>query len=297
MLRAYANLDYSLQDRVDHSRVDHSRVDQNRVQRVQQTHFRTAGTGPALILLHPSPLSSAFMVPLIELFEDVVTVYAPDTPGYGASDPLAEPGDGLSGYVDWLRRFMESQGLSSAGIYGSATGAQIAIQFAREFPHMTDYVVLDNAVHFSDEERAQIMKDYFPDLAPRSDGSHLQMAWDMSGKLYQYFPWFDQRAESRVAETQAPVELVHATAMSYLLAGCDYDRAYRAAFENENARNVQAIKRPTRIIRWQGSILRKYAGRLDEFEWPQHIRMVRCDASPASRYEALRNVIVELAAV
>ena len=133
------------------------------------------------------------MVPLIELFQDKVTVYAPDTPGYGASDALPDPGDDLSGYVDWLRGFLESQKLSSAGIYGSATGAQIAIQFARKFPEMTNYVVLDNAVHFTDDERARIMKDYFPDMEPRPDGSHLQKAWDMSGKLYQYFPWFDQR--------------------------------------------------------------------------------------------------------
>ena len=133
ILKDYANLSYGEQ--------------------VQQTHFRRAGNGPPLILLHPSPLSSAFMVPLIELLENRVSVWSPDTPGYGASDPLPEPPRDLSGYVDWLARFMDSQGLDSAGIYGSATGAQIAIQFARRHPERAGFLVLENAVHFSDADR------------------------------------------------------------------------------------------------------------------------------------------------
>lgn len=275
MLKNYACLDYDGQ--------------------VQQTHYRASGSGPPLILLHPSPLSSAFMVPLINLFDEVATVFAPDTPGYGASDPLPDPGQDLSAYVDWLRRFMLSQGLTSAGIYGSATGAQIAIQFARTYPEMADYVVLDNAVHFTDEERQRIMKNYFPDLTPQSDGSHFQAAWEMSAKLYRYFPWFDQSDDCKVSDTQPPVELVNGTAMSYLVAGADYDRAYRAAFNNEDAHNIQTIIQPTRILRWQGSILRHYADRLDDFEWPDHIQMVHCEASIEARYKALTNIIAELA--
>ncbi len=274
-LKYYANLDYG--------------------DEIRQTHFRKSGSGFPLILLHPSPLSSSFMEPLIDLVDSMTTVFAPDTPGYGASDPLSEPGEDLSAYVDWLRRFMQSQGLASAGLYGSATGAQIAIQFARTFPEMTDYLVLDNAVHFSPEERAKIMAAYFPDMTPRVDGSHLQLAWDMSSRLYQHFPWFDQSEDSRVSDQVPPLDLVNATAMSYLAAGPDYARAYRAAFNNEDARNIQRVQRPVRIIRWQGSILRSHADSLDRFTWPENIRMVHCDAPVEARYAALKNVIHELA--
>jgi pimeloyl-ACP methyl ester carboxylesterase len=263
---------------------------------VRQTHYRKAGSGPPLLMLHPSPLSSAFLAPLIELFSSRVTAYAPDTPGYGASDPLPSPATDLSPYVDWLRRLLDSLGLASAGIYGSATGAQIAIQFARTYPEMTDFVVLDNAVHFSNEERRRITKDYFPDLAPRPDGSHLELAWEMSSRLYRQFPWFDDSEEARVSDAEPPLGLVHGTALSYLVAGEDYARAYRAAFDNEDARNLQAITRPARVLRWQGSILRRYADRLDDFEWPPNIRMVHCDATPESRYETLINIIAEMVA-
>jgi len=275
-LRKYANIDYEGQ--------------------VHQTHYRHAGSGPPLILLHPSPLSSRFMQPLVELFEGMAEVLAPDTPGYGASDPLPRPGNDLSVYADWLKRFMAAQGIGSAGIYGSATGAQIAVQFARSFPESTDFLVLDNAVHFPDADRQRIMKDYFPDLSPRPDGSHLQVAWNMASRLYHYFPWFDQGDESRVSDQQPPPERVHATVLDYLLAGQDYDRAYRAAFNYEKAQNIQAIQRPTRIIRWKGSYVRRYADLLDDFEWPEHIRMVHCEASIESRYQALVKSIAELTA-
>ena len=263
---------------------------------VQQTHFRSGSSNveQALVLLHPSPLSSAFMAPLIDLFSDRARVLAPDTPGYGNSDPLPEPPQDLSGYVDWLRRFLESQGLASAGIYGSATGAQIAIQFARSHPEMTDFVVLENAVHFEDEDRQRILADYFPDMTPQANGSHLNLAWEMSTQLFRRFPWFDGSDAAKVSDLDPPVALVHGTAMSYLGAGVDYARAYRAAFENEDGRNLQAITRPTRVVRWKGSILRRYADRLDRFEWPSNIRMAHCESSVEARYECLTNIIAEM---
>jgi len=234
------------------------------------------------------------MTPLIELLMPMTEVFSPDTPGYGASDPLPSPPADLAGYVAWLKRFLESQELASAGIYGSATGAQIAIQFARTHPEMTDFVVLENAVHFTDEDRQRIMRDYFPDMTPRADGSHFRLAWEMSSELFRRFPWFDGSDGARVSDLDPPVALVHATAMSYLVAGEDYARAYRAAFNNEDARNLQAIEKPTRVMRWQGSILRRYADRLDGFEWPENIRMVHCEASQEARFRVLEGTIAEL---
>ena len=263
-------------------------------EQICQTHYRSDGSGSPLILLHPSPLSSAFMTPLIELFSNEVQVLAPDTPGYGQSDPLPRPGDDLAPYVDWLRRVMDALGLQSAGVYGSATGAQIAIQFARAHPDRTDYLLLENAVHFENEEREWILKDYFPDMAPRPDGSHLALAWEMSSRLFERFPWFDEREEARISVNGPPVEVINATALSYLAAGKDYARAYRAAFNNEDAANMQRITVPTRVLRWQGSILKRYADRLDNFEWPDHIQMISCEATPEARFEALLAQVREL---
>ena len=54
----------------------------------RQVHYRRAGTGPVVVLCHQSPSSSRETVPLMERLMGDFTVFAPDTPGNGLSDPL-----------------------------------------------------------------------------------------------------------------------------------------------------------------------------------------------------------------
>ncbi len=253
-----------------------------------QTHYRTAGEGAPLIVLHPSPMSSAFMVPVIDTVSDLCRVLAPDTPGYGATEALPEPGEDLSPYVDWLLAFADAQGLDRFLLYGSATGAQIAIEFAHAHPQRLQHLVLDNAVHFTDAERAEIMARYFPDIAPREDGGHLADTWAMAKGLFQGFPWYE---EPEAPLPDPPLSVVQATAVAYLVAGEDYARAYRAAFDNERAERVQSLTVPTTILRWAGSLLREQADRLDDFDWPEHITMEHSEATVEARFEALRTAI------
>ena len=54
----------------------------------RQVHYRRAGSGPAFVLMHESPLSSQSLERLIEALATRFTVFALDTPGYGSSGPL-----------------------------------------------------------------------------------------------------------------------------------------------------------------------------------------------------------------
>lgn len=259
-----------------------------------QTHHRTAGQGAPLVLLHPSPLSSEFLKPQMRVLSDLCEVFAPDTPGYGQSDPLPEdrPQYGrdisLVPYVAWLDAYRQAIGAERLSIYGSATGAQIAIQYGRAHPERVHHLLLDNAVYFEDAEWEQLMLRYFPDISPQRDGSHLQIVWDMVTGLYRGFPWYDQPLSPM---PEVPVEILHATALAYLTAGDNYDRAYRAAFKNERIGNLLALTVPTTIIRWQGSLLKKYADRFDQHSWPANIQMKHCDAPPLARLKAIREVV------
>ena len=274
----------------------------------RQTHYRRAGAGDPLVLLHPSPLSSSWMEPVIGVLSDTVDAIAPDTPGYGASDPppvpsagpgskdhRSEPADGLSDYTHWLLEFIRTLGYERVGLYGSATGAQIAIEFACAYPEVARFLVLDNVAHFTSEERERMLARYFPDLSPRADGSHLVTAWSMVRGLWQWFPWYRQDEEHRIAEPAAiSDEMLQRMLVDHLRAGAGYARAYRAAMRNEDAARVQDIAVPVRIIRWQGGLLRRYADRLDDFDWPAHIRMAPCGPAPEERLAAIRRAVIEL---
>ena len=202
-------------------------------QRPQLIHFRSAGTGPALLMLHASPMSSAALLPFIRLAAEFTTVIAPDTPGYGWSDPLREPTGDLTGYVAALHAFIERLGLESFGLYGTATGAQIAIEFSKTYGARVDYLILDNAAHFTNEERESIVSGYFPDLTPDVTGSHLTRIWSVARDQCMFFPWHQTIPETRLPAGGVNVDVVHQMAMEFLQAGEDYDRAYRAAFANE----------------------------------------------------------------
>ena len=244
----------------------------------------------------------------MEALRDRVRVIAPDTPGYGASDPLPEPpadsgspgphsgpATDLSVYTNWLLEFIRTLGLERAGLYGSATGAQIAIEFARAYPETTRFVVLDNVAHFTSEERERMLARYFPDLSPRADGGHLGEAWSMVRGLWQWFPWYQQDEDHRIAEPAAVSdEILQRMLVDHLCPGRNYARAYRAALRNEDAARVQGIAVPVRIIRWEGSLLRRYADRFDDFGWSANVRMVPCGPTMEERLNAIRSTVNEL---
>ncbi len=76
----------------------------------RQVHYLRAGEGDPALLLHPSPLSASFLRPLIDFLSGSFDVIAMDTPGYGSSDPLEEPGDDLVPYVDAITHFARAVG-------------------------------------------------------------------------------------------------------------------------------------------------------------------------------------------
>ena len=250
-------------------------------------HYRVTGSGPPLFALHPSPLDSAFMAPLMARLADRATVIAPDTPGFGDSDPLPGPIDDLSPCVRVMAALRQALGLDRVGVYGSATGAQIAVEWAKAEPQALSGIMLDNAAAFDDAERSQIIKGYLPDVTPSPDGGHLARAWLAAHDATLFFPWQAPSAENRIAQQLAPAAAMQATARGYLRAGPGYAAVYRAAFRNERVERLAPVSIPFVILRWQGSILARWTGRLDTQSWGAHVTMAHCGPSLDDRWACL----------
>lgn len=256
-------------------------------------HFRMAGKGPAVVLLHPSPMSSAAMTPVMQAFAPHATAIALDTPGYGYSDPLTTDSGDLSAYVDALDKFREKLGIQTMGLYGSATGAQIAIEYAKAYKNRCSFAVLDNAADFEDSIREHVTKGYFPDFSTQVTGSHLAAVWGLALDQLRFFPWHHHTAEARLPTTVIDPNIVQGMALQFLQAGADYDKAYRAAFHNEKAERLLSVEVPTVIVRWAGSILKPYTDRFDQHDWPDNIRMLPLAADMASRMDGLSSIVRE----
>ncbi len=234
-------------------------------------HFLHAGSGPPIFLLHASPMSARSLSPLIELLSKTHTVVAIDTPGYGSSEaPTTQPSD-ISTYADLIHEVQVSLRIPQIGIYGTATGAQIGIRYALDYPDDVSHLFLDNCAHFTDDERENILREYFPDLTPNTDGHHLKLVWDIASNLFKYFPWCFKEEQYKLSSPTPPPHMIHRFALDYIKSGSNYDWAYRAAFAHEDRENIAALKVPSHIFRWESSILKTYTDRIFEGPLPDNV--------------------------
>lgn len=263
-------------------------------------HFRSGGAGFPIVLLHPSPRSSRLLEPFGEVLQPHFQVFLPDLFGYGQSDPLPEPVASLYDYLPYLKQAFDQLGLTSSpaqkfGLYGSATGAQLAIAFANTFPDSVAHVFLDNAAEFTDAQRTDILTRYFVDATPQADGSHVSALWNHIRQSIYAFPWYSERKEDRIRTEKLPDAVEAAICADiltdYLIAGPRYADAYRAAFEHERVENVLKLTVPTTIFRWAGSPILKYIDQLTRHSFPPHIQVQ--DIPATGRFEAMLSTIIQ----
>jgi pimeloyl-ACP methyl ester carboxylesterase len=260
-------------------------------------HYRQQGDATAdeaIVLLHASPRSSIMFEPLMALLAEKAPnrrVVAPDTPGYGLTDPLPTPPQSLTDYLPPLQTFFRALGLRQLTMYGTATGAQLGIAYANTYPADVPHLLLDNACHFTETEREAILSHYFPDLAPQPDGSHLQRTWQMAESFAQYFPWFMADEAHRIGPPPPP-EQTHQTALEFLQTGPGYADAYRAAFAHERAENIHRLNVPTTLFRWQGSMLLPYIDALIASSLPEKINVVETPAPILERLQTISRYLL-----
>ena len=250
-----------------------------------QLHYRIAGSGPAMILMHPSPMSSVALIPAMTVFSKVFTCIAIDTPGYGLSDDCVAEKTDLWGYADVIAQVLDVFGLDSAVIYGAATGAQIGAQFARRYPKRARLLIMDSVGHFSDEDRDQYANGYFVDLTPKRDGTDLLAAWDASRHLTVFFPWMSGRLDQRVQGGTASPESIQHHVDDMLRAGPDYRIAYWEAIRIEDHGNTIQVSVPVVLPLNSGSIIRPHTEALIAQGLPDNFTVMPCD--PANRFGKL----------
>ncbi|WP_188455709.1 alpha/beta fold hydrolase [Virgibacillus oceani] len=107
----------------------------------------TAGeTGLPVILLHGAGVDSADISwsEVIGPLSETHRVFAPDLPGYGASDK-PEIEYSLPFYMDFLKQFMVTLNLDQASLIGLSLGGGISFGFALEYPLQVDNLILVDA--------------------------------------------------------------------------------------------------------------------------------------------------------
>jgi pimeloyl-ACP methyl ester carboxylesterase len=224
---------------------------------------RHAGRGPALVLLHQSPQSSAALQPLIERWSDRFAVFAPDTPGFGHSDPLPLAQPTIPDLAAALGALLQALGLARVLLYGVHTGASIAARLAQDEPARVAGLVCDGLALFTAEERAPLLDGYLPPFEPVWDGTHLLWLWARLREQTLFFPWHHGTAAARMMYPLASTAKLHADTLDLLAAGDGYRAGYRAPLLYEHsAEGAARLAVPARLLYRDSDVLRPHLARL-----------------------------------
>tara|TARA_B100001094_G_C18129939_1_gene771662 strand:+ start:458 stop:1423 length:966 start_codon:yes stop_codon:yes gene_type:complete len=148
--------------------------------RFGQIHYRIAAPlNPSkkrpVICLHMSPNSGRVFEHFLGFLGSDRLCIAPDTPGFGDSDPPKEKPT-INDYAGAIGDVIDSLELSEVDLIGYHTGSETAIEVAHQKPGSINRIVIVSAPIFTDGERIDLKKHYSATKVS-IDGSHIAEKW------------------------------------------------------------------------------------------------------------------------
>ena len=215
---------------------------------VGQIHYRYAGEGEPLLLLHQSATSSVVYEPIIQHLASSYSTIAMDTPGFGMSDYPTEKYT-VPQFAEIVLEFMDAMSIASANFFGHHTGASIACEVAAIAPSRVSRLILDGPPCVTLEEGQQHLGRVTP-LVLTKDGSYVQKLWDY---LLRETP----------PDKTLDVENLHNELVWRLKAGPRYIETYDAVFRYDMTSRLPLIEAPTLVLAAEADTVVKYLDRAD----------------------------------
>ncbi len=223
-----------------------------------QIHYRTAGSGPPIILQHDSPRSSVLQIPQLQAFSDTFTAIAIDTPGYGNSTPLSlgRPLE-IPDFGRALAEAVAGFGVQRAPVYGVHTSSKITLAFSAAHPEQVAITICDGLSLPATIDHAFI-DAYMKPFVIEDTGGYLATEWTRVRDFQYWFPWFARSKATRQIRKQHTMQALHEYSMDLLMAGPHFSDAYRAAMLFRPLPYFEKLKARTHIMCRQDDVLHGY---------------------------------------
>ncbi len=239
----------------------------------RRVHYRKCGSGPALLMVHQSPRSSAEYEALMRQWGACFTCIAPDTPGFGQSEPL--PGSPeIDDFADACVALLDALGLTEpVAAYGFHSGGIILVTALRRHPERFSCLAVGGYAIWTPEEMAIFGDAYLPPFVPSAYGEHLTWLWSRVLEQSWFFPWFDIRDEARLSVAHDDPAKVDAVVMDMLDAGDAYRAGYGAVLRApRDIPPPDAVTPPVLITAYDGDPLQAHIDRLGPLpaNWTAH---------------------------
>jgi pimeloyl-ACP methyl ester carboxylesterase len=184
-----------------------------------------------LICFHASPRSGRAYVNLMEAIGNDRIVMAPDTPGFGESEPPPEPVE-ISDFADVMVEFIMKQGFESVDLFGFHTGSEVATEVWHKMPKTVAHIVMYSAPIFSEEELVDFRERYTP-VEFDENGMHNVLRWQF------FWPWLGP---------EQPIENYAQAFYETLRWGPAYPWGHRAAFNYAMAKRLKQVNCPVLVL-------------------------------------------------
>jgi haloalkane dehalogenase len=195
----------------------------------RRVHYRMCGSGPPVLLIHQSPRSSAEYAGMMAQWGERFICIAPDSPGFGQSDPLAIAQPTTDDFADAILEFAGAVGFRGIAAYGFHSGGIFLMNALRRHPERFIALAVGGYPCFRADERDDVGEAYLPPFVPLPFGEHLVWAWNRMLEQAWYFPWFKPDEARRLPNPHADPQALHAMVMDLLASGDAYRHGYRAA--------------------------------------------------------------------
>src|SRR5215469_2379862 len=138
--------------------------------------------GTSLLCLHRAPLSGRLFERFLALAGRDRSVYAPDMPGFGDSDPPAARPT-IADYAGAIGDFLDSMRFRQIDVLGYQVGALIAAELAIARPKQVRRLVLVSVPALTDADR-EVFRQTHSSSAAAADGSHILSEWQRVRDAY-----------------------------------------------------------------------------------------------------------------
>jgi haloalkane dehalogenase len=228
----------------------------------RRVHYRKCGCGPALLMVHQSPRSSKEYEALMREWGAHFTCIAPDSPGFGQSEPLLGAPE-IDDFADAIIALFDALGLDRVAAYGFHSGGIILVTALKRHPERFARLAVGGYAIWTPEEMAIFGERYLPPFLPSAYGEHLIWLWNRILEQSWVFPWFDVRDAARLPNPYDDAEKVHTVVMEMLDSGDAYRAGYGAVLRApRDIPPVDAVTPPVLITAYDGDPLQAHIDRL-----------------------------------
>jgi len=255
-------------------------------------HYRVAGFGPPVVLLHDSPRSSAMHADFIRWLGRDFTAIAIDTPGYGNSAPLPGTTVEIPDFARALEGTLDALGIERCPIYGYHTSSKIVLEIAANSPQRLSGAILDGLSLPLGPPEPQFVARYMRPFELSDDASHLAREWTRVRDLHRFFPWFAKSGRSRISNDLPEERHLHHYAVDLFSAGSNYSTAYAAAMRHQAIPVIGKIRARTVVMCRTDDVLYRYIDALPETR-PVQVSVERLSADPQAWRERVRELFLE----